>query len=457
MKKEKLFFCGIGGSGMSALAMYCKHLGFEVCGSDRNYDQGKLPEYYQKIKSFGIELFPQDGSAINSDISKVIASSAVEDKIPDIKAAKEKNVTIQLRASLLAELFNKQKGIAVAGTSGKSTTTAMIAHILRALKQSPNVINGAIMLNATSDDGLGNTYFGDSDLCVIEADESDGSIQHYNPAIAVLNNISFDHKPLPELRALFSGFLSRAKLGAIINRDDAETYALKDMHPKTISFSIKNKDADLFAENIQQTGFTTSFKVHNTLVKMNIPGDHNVQNALAALCVVKLLDLDFSAACKALETFQGTKRRMQHIGTTKNNIIVIDDFAHNADKIKASLSTLQALNKPIHAMFQPHGFTPTLQQKDDLIEVFSTFLKEKDFLYIPEIYFAGGTVERKISSKDLTDAINKNNRHAFFFEKRDEIKQAIIDNASNDNIIIIMGARDDTLTDFAKEIFSGLK
>jgi len=449
--KQSYFFCGIGGSGMSSLAQVLLARGHTVYGSDRSYDQGQSPEKFAKLQEMGITLCPQDGSGISSKIDFFIVSSAVEESIPDVQAALKQEIVIKKRAALLAEIFNNSKGIAIGGTSGKSTTTAMLGHILEHLDFSPTVINGAIMLEHGTK-GLGNVMLGQSELCVIEADESDGSIALYAPHIAILNNITLDHKPLEELRPLFTDFLSKAA-HAVVNLDDTEAAKLAITNDYTVTYAIDNLDADLCADNLIAQKDGILYTVNGIDGSLAVPGRHNVSNALAALAAATVLGAPLADAVQAMRSFQGVQRRLQTIGTA-GGITFIDDFAHNGDKIAASLATLKQHPGRLLVMFQPHGFAPTRMMRGELVETFSNGLGKDDELLMPEIYFAGGTTTKDISSNDIIQDVLKNGKKAQFFENRGAVGAYINTTAQTGDRVVIMGARDDTLTDFVKKLMA---
>ncbi|MCB1556715.1 MAG: UDP-N-acetylmuramate--alanine ligase, partial [Alphaproteobacteria bacterium] len=339
-----LFFSGVGGSGMSALARLCIARGTEVSGSDRARDRGDHPAGFAALEKDGVAFFPQDGSGVTDTIDAVIVSSAIEESVPDVKAAREKGIPIYRRAEWLAGFFNDQKGIGIAGTSGKTTVTAMIGHMLSACGAVPTVINGGVMKNFGTN-ALVPSPATEAGFFVAEMDESDGSIALFTPFLAVLNNVSLDHKPLAELRPLFAAFLKRARMGAVINADDPEAWALRDSHPVTCRYGIDRSDAELNARDVSLFPDRVSFSLSRVgdsatyRVTVPVPGRYNVSNALAALSVAHVLGLPMERAVKALEGFAGVRRRMEIVGSTRN-ITVIDDFAHNPDKIAASLSAL---------------------------------------------------------------------------------------------------------------------
>src|SRR5580700_11719317 len=221
------FFCGVGGSGMTPLALIIQAKGGRVEGSDRALDQGRNPERFDFLRARGVRLYPQDGSGVCRASQTLVTSAAVEETIPDVQAARRVGAALTTRAKLLAELFNASAlGVGVAGTSGKSTTVGMIGWILHRAGKSPTIMNGADMKNFIDPGSpFASARVGDGDIFVSEVDESDGSIALFEPRVAVVNNISLDHKSLDELRALFSGFIAKAQT-VVLNLDNAETAAL---------------------------------------------------------------------------------------------------------------------------------------------------------------------------------------------------------------------------------------
>ena len=418
-------FCGVGGSGMSALALICKQKGARVFGSDRAYDQGQSCEKFEALTAQGIELVPQDGSGVLGNLDALIVSSAVEDSIPDVAAAKAQGVPIIKRAELLAGMFNASEcGISVAGTSGKSTVTGMVAHVLMALDHDPTVMNGAVIKSLESNMRVGAGPF------VTETDESDGTIALYEPDIAVVNNIAIDHMSMGELEKLFGNFISRAKRAVVLNFDDQRLKMLAGRaQVPVISYQL----ADAPQMNLQ------------------VPGRHNVSNALACLAVCEALEIERGQAITALEGFTGIKRRMELVGE-KNGITVLDDFAHNPDKIAATLSTLKETEGRIIVMFQPHGFGPLKLMGHEIAQSFADHMDEDDILIMPDPYYAGGTADRSVGGKDVIGWAEEQGVNAHWFETRSETQPLILEQAREGDRIVIMGARDDTLSDFAAEI-----
>src|SRR5437016_7658532 len=242
------FFCGVGGSGMTPLALIIQARGGRVEGSDRALDQGRNSERFDFLRARGIGLHPQDGSGIARATQILVTSTAVEETVPDVQAARRIGAAITTRANLLAQLFNRAAlGIGVAGTSGKSTTVGMIGWILHCAGRSPTIMNGADMKNfIDASSPFASARVGESDIFVSEVDESDGSIAFFEPSIAVVNNISLDHKSLDELRSLFGGFIPKAQT-VVLNLDNAETAALAaDVAPgQAVTYSLHDARADL--------------------------------------------------------------------------------------------------------------------------------------------------------------------------------------------------------------------
>lgn len=457
------FFCGIGGSGMLPLALILKGRGAKIAGSDRALDQGRTPEKFAFLKRQGIALFPQDGSGVTDPDTTVVASAAVEDSVPDVAAAKRIGARLMLRPQLLAELFNAApKSIGVAGTSGKSTVTAMIGWILADMGLDPTIVNGAVMTNFTSGEApFSSARVGTGEVFVAEVDESDGSIARYDPWLAVVNNIALDHKTMDELRTLFAGFVARAG-HAVLNLDNAETAALVATLPadRTTTYSLKKKSADLVAGEISPAPSGISFVVRarsgeTASVKLPVPGRHNVSNALAALAAAHMLDIPLAQAADSLGRFRGVRRRLEVVGTA-GGVTVIDDFAHNPDKIAATLSTLHDFSGRLLIMFQPQGYGPLRLMKDQFIAEFARDLAADDVLVMPEPVYYGGTTDRSVSSIDIITGVVARGKRAESYLSRAECGARLAALARPGDRIVIMGARDDTLTAFAQDLLQRL-
>lgn len=463
MNQDDYFFCGIGGSGMLPLAMIVQARGGRLEGSDRSRDQGRTPEKFAWLEAHGVTLHPQDGSGVTRAGQTVVATGAIEDTVPDIGAARRAGARIVTRPELLSQLFNAAPtSIGVAGTSGKSTITGMIAWILHQTGRAPTVMNGAVMKNfADADHPFASALIGGPDLFVSEVDESDGSIARYDPTVAVVSNISLDHKSMEELRDLFGGFTGRATK-AVLNLDNLETQALAQSLPgdKVITFALGEESATLNAHDLEPmpTGmrFTlTELGGAKHAVVLNVPGAHNVANALAALGAVRAIGVPLAEAVAALETFAGIRRRMEVVGTA-SGVIVIDDFAHNPDKIAATLKTLHAFDGRLLILFQPHGFGPLRLMQAEFIDGFAGLMREEDVLLMPEPVYFGGTTDRSVGSEDIASGIRAVGRTAEALPTREACGDRLIELARPGDRIIVMGARDDTLSVFAADLLGRL-
>lgn len=463
MNQDDYFFCGIGGSGMLPLAMIVQARGGRIEGSDRSRDQGRTPEKFAWLEAHGVTLHPQDGSGVTRPDQIVVATGAIEDTVPDIGAAKRAGARIVTRPELLSQLFNAAPAsIGVAGTSGKSTITGMIAWILHSAGREPTVMNGAVMKNfADADHPFASALIGGPDLFVSEVDESDGSIARYDPTVAVVSNISLDHKSMEELRDLFGGFTGRAAK-AVLNLDNVETQALAQSLPgeKVITFALGEESATLNAQDLEPlpTGmrFTlTELGGAPLPVVLNVPGAHNVANALAAIGAVRAIGVPLARAVAALESFAGIRRRMEVVGTA-NGITVIDDFAHNPDKIAATLKTLHAFDGRLLILFQPHGFGPLRLMKDEFIDGFAGLLRAEDVLLMPEPVYFGGTTDRSVGSEDIASGVRAAGRTAEALPTREACGDRLVELARPGDRIIVMGARDDTLSTFAATLLDRL-
>ncbi len=449
---------------MLPLALILKSRGFAVCGSDRSLDQGRTAQKFDFLRASGISLFLQDGSGIQNAGVVVVVSAAIEETVPDIQAARRVGARVVTRAELLADLFNAApKSIGVAGTSGKTTTTGMIGWILQESGRAPTIMNGGVMKNfVTPDIPFASSVVGTGGIFVSEVDESDGSIALYNPDIAVLNNVALDHKSLDELRNLFRDFVAKAAM-IVVNLDNAEAARLITDLPagKVLSYSRARPSAFLQAGELVPATDGIVFKLvergsrSELRVTLKTPGRHNVENALAALCVARACEVELSDAAHAIESFIGIRRRMEIVGTA-NGIIVIDDFAHNPDKIAATLSTLRAFPGRLLVMFQPHGFGPLNKMKDAFVACFARELGEDDVLVMPAPVYFGGTVDRAVTSADIVAGVRAQGRHANDFADRDACGDMLADVAKPGDRIVIMGARDDTLSSFAADLLTRL-
>lgn len=459
------FFCGIGGSGMLPLAQLAYGFGHAVAGSDRSYDQGRTPEKFAWLEGNGFTLFPQDGSGLVSAEQTLIASAAVEDTVPEVARAKELGCERMTRAELLAELFNEAGySIAVGGTSGKSTVTGMIAWILADAGHDPTVMNGAVMKNfADEANPFASARVGSPRVFVSEVDESDGSIALFKPTIGVLLNVSLDHKSIEELRQLFGDYIAAAG-GAVINLDDEESRFLADRASQKVTFGIEQQNADITVEpdSIQHGPSSIRAVLLDNRSRevfpldLPMPGMHNLSNALAAIAALGAAGVETSRSVYALGRFKGLARRFDVVGTSPSGISVIDDFGHNPEKCAATLRTLKATEGRVIAFFQPHGYGPLRQMGDELAQTFANELGPDDITIMCDPVYFGGTVDRSAGTERIIDLIEQAGGSAEHIPAREACGDRIVELARPGDRVVIMGARDDTLSAFAKGVLERL-
>lgn len=448
------FFIGIAGVGMSAIAQYLQGIGKNVSGSDRYFK----PEEYNKTKTQleaeGIQCFVQDGSGITQETDLVVVSTAIEDSVYEVKKAKELNIPIVRRSELLAMISASKKTIAVAGTSGKSTTSAMLYQILYDAGLEPSIISGAGLTSIIKQGKIGNAAVGKGDWLIIEADESDGSVVQYKPEIGLLLNIDKDHQEIDELIHLFSIFKGNTNGLFIVNQSNPLAKTLSENQAQ--DFGFNDEKAGFSAENFVQNGFELTFTIAGQDFKMNSIGQHSVENATAAVSVAHQIGIDLKTCAESLSKYEGIYRRHQILGQ-KNGVWVIDDYGHNPAKCSASIRACQLVGEGrVVAWFQPHGYGPTRFLKNDFIAEFSGVLRPQDMLLMSEIFYAGGTAEKDISANDLILGIKENGKIADFIEDRKNLLPYLKQNLKTGDILLLMGARDPSLEDFCKEIFEGL-
>jgi UDP-N-acetylmuramate--alanine ligase len=459
------FFVGIGGSGMLPLAQILRGRGAVVAGSDRSFDQGNSPEKFAALERQGFALHSQDGSGIVSRDQIVVASAAVEDSVPEIARARALDCLRLTRAELNSILFNTSgAGLAVAGTSGKSTVTGMLGWILHATGREPTIMNGAVMKNFVSPERpFASAVVGSQSLYVSEVDESDGSIALYRPAVGVLLNVSLDHKSMEELRQLFGDYLNRSRI-AVVNADDEEALALLPHAKKVITFGIAQDKAQIgvipgsIAEGPMRQAALVVDRHDGSehALRLNLPGRHNLSNALAAIAAAAAAGVPVAAAVEALAGFDGLARRFELIGVSPSGITVIDDFGHNPEKCAATLRTLKAHPGRVLAFFQPHGYGPLRQMGDELAGTFAQLLSREDRVILCDPVYFGGTVDRSEGSERIVRLIGEAGTAAEHIPERTDVGERLAQLARPGDRIVVMGARDDTLSTFARELYQRL-
>lgn len=458
MAGKRFHFAGVGGSGMSALAQYAVQAGAAVSGSDRDFDRGGRGEIRRALEAAGVEIALQDGSGVSRDCDAVVVSTAVENEVPDVAAARGLGVPLVHRSELLADFTASGRSIAVTGTSGKSTVVAMVFTVLGAAGLEPSVITGGALTALAESGKLGNAAAGAGDLLVFEADESDGSLVRYRPWCSVLLNLQRDHKEPAEVEKMFAALRERTRGPFLAGEDPALDEVAKGAERFALDPGCGGRpglDGALRAGSVALEPGSARFTLDGVEFRLPVPGLHNVRNALAAAAVCRAAGVDFAASATALSGFKGVERRFQTVGEA-GGVTVIDDFAHNPDKIAAALAAARARGGRVLAVFQPHGFGPTRFLKDGLIAAFADGLGPGDMVWLPEIYFAGGTVKRDISSLDIVEGINRRGGRAFYAASREEIEAEVPGACRPGDTVLVMGARDPSLTGFCRRLLAGI-
>ena len=413
---RSIHFIGIGGVGMNGLAQLAAQSGYSVSGSDRAYHPSAHP--FDILEKAGIRMTPQDGTGISKQTGKVVYSTAIESDNPDLTTARECGIPLLHRAECLKELIGDDELIAVAGTAGKTTTTGLLGWIFESLGKDPTVYNGAAVLNWKSDARLGNVRKGNGKLWIIEADESDRSFLNFHPTHSIITNISKDHYDLDELHSMFDQF-ERQTAGV----------TLRGENPSALDMEIRTR----------------------------MIGRHNLENARCAALLCRELGLDMDQVHQAIQQFRGIERRLEVVGEA-DGVTVIDDYAHNPAKISAALSAASGLFEQVHVFWRPHGFTPLHQGMSEFTEAFAAHWKTNggSILILP-VFYAGGTVERKATSEDLTERLNSAGVPASYVPDYENLKQELESRAVEGDVILGMGARDPRLRELDEKPGFGAK
>lgn len=444
----KIFFSGIGGSGVSAIACFMADRGHEIWGSDRAFDTNPNHPVYTLFKTKGIKIVRQDGNGIDNSFDMAIFSTAVEHNNPEFIKAKSLNIPVKTRPEFLAQIVSEFKTIAIAGTSGKSTTSGMLAFLMQKLGLETNFIGGGRVKQFKTETNPGNSLVGKSERLVIEACESDGTIVNYMPEHTVILNLAVDHHSVNETAEMFNKLIENTTGKIIVNSDDNNIKLLK--HGNAVHFSIDSR-SKYKAENITYKPFDTEFYLSGTSFKLSIPGKYNLYNALACIVMLYETGIPLKDISGILHEFTGIERRFDvHLNDGKR--LVIDDYAHNPHKITSAMQAVQKTTDSVCYIFQPHGFGPTRIMKNEYIEAFSQNLRYKDLLLMLPIFYAGGTVSKDISSEDLAQGVKTSGKNAEAVKDRNEV----LVKCMNYNACVVMGARDETLSDFARLIANSL-
>lgn len=443
-RKLKIFFSGIAGSGISAIAGFMAEKGHIIAGSDRAFDLDPVHPLKKIFQSGGITIVPQDGSGIDTTFDFAVFSTAVEPECPDALKAGTIGIPVKTRPEYLAEITETFKTIAVSGTSGKSTSSGMLAFLMKRLGLNPNFIGGGRVKNFKSSSNPGNYLAGDSDCLIIEACESDGSIVNYKPQHSIILNLSLDHHTVDKTAMMFKSLIKNTMEKVITNADDKNL--IKITPGEVTAFSIHNPSKYRAAKIIYKP-FSTDFSLNKTNFSLSLPGKYNLYNALSCIAMLSEIGISLKTIADFLPEFQGIDRRFD-VHLNDRNRLVIDDYAHSPHKISSLMQTVKKLNKHICYIFQPHGFGPTRLMKKKYIEIFTENLRDSDHLILLPIFYAGGNASKDISSHDLADGIKLKGKSVEIVKKREDILKKLYKSQA----YVIFGARDETLACFAKQI-----
>ena len=440
-----IHFVGIGGSGMSGIAEVLINLGYAVQGSDL-----KPNAVTAHLASIGAKIAIGHVAANVAGADVVVVSGAIARGNPEVDAAMEQRIPVVARAQMLGELMRFRYSIAVAGTHGKTTTTSLVASILAEGGEDPTFVIGGRLKSAGS-----NARLGAGRYLVAEADESDASFTHLQPLIAIVTNIDNDHMvthggDFELLKQSFVDFLHNLPFYglAVLCLDDANVRSIvRAVGRPIVSYGISAEDADIRAVNIRRHGLQTTYDVVRVAgppltVTVNLPGTHNVLNSLAAIVVASELGIDDAAIQRALASFQGVDRRLQHIGdvqTAAGRVTIIDDYGHHPTEVTATLEALRQgyPGRRIVLAFQPHRYTRT----HDLIDDFSKALSSADALLVTEVYAAGETPIPGADGRAICRAVRGRGLvEPVFVEKVEDLADSLVDVLRDGDVIVTMGA-----------------
>lgn len=446
-KVKHIHFVGVGGSGMSGIAEVLAHLGYTVSGSDI-----AASATTRRLEGEGVRVVIGHAAENIQGAQAVVVSTAVKADNPEVVAAREKQIPVVPRAQMLAELMRLKRGIAIAGTHGKTTTTSLVTSILAEGGVDPTFVIGG-RLNAAG----ANARLGSGDFLVAEADESDASFLFLSPVISVVTNIDADHMEtyghdFERLKGAFVDFLNRLPFYgvAVVCGDDANVRAIMPQVAKQIVTYGLNPECNFHAENVVADGGQMRFdcvrvngSVSRLSITLNTPGMHNVLNALAAIAVATELQISDAAIIKALAEFKGVGRRFQRYGEVAlpagGSFTLVDDYGHHPVEMAATLAAARGAfpGRRLVLAFQPHRYTRTRDCFEDFVKVLSTV----DALLLAEIYAAGEAPIVAADGRSLARALRVTGKvEPVFVEDIAEMPQSIMDVARDGDVVLCMGA-----------------
>ncbi len=443
----KVFFVGIGGIGMSGLAQLLVSQGYSVAGSDRGLAEPGKAELYEKLRRQGIRLYEQDGSGVNAELpDELIVSTAVEAGNPDLVAKPAIPVLHRARALAQALANTGAQLIGIAGSCGKTSVTGWIASALKAIGEPVLVVNGGYFAGTLPDNLPGNFMANASPRwAVVEIDESDHSINEFSPDYGVLLNVGNDHYEEAELRRVFAAFMGRCKKGVVCLKE-LERLA-DDCKVPVQAFSPEQAENALFPTNytMDKNGIRFDIQGVGHFVSGQ-SGHHSALNATAVVALLKMLPLSVEQAqlAAAIAAFPGIHQRFEVMGAMVDGTPLVNDYAHNPEKIQAAISTAQErFDSPIVAIFQPHGFRPLEFMREPLAGVLKGLLRPSDVFYMLPVYYAGGSASFKPTSEEVVAQLIANGIAAKAIQRSEAL--ALIQAIPQKGCVLVMGARDSSL------------
>ena len=422
-----------------------------VTGSDRYWDQGRDLDILQKLRAAGVELRPQDGSAITAETRGLVVSTAIEKDNPELLAAQARGVPVVHRAQMLARLCYGKRLVAIAGTSGKSTVTGMVGWICECLGKDPTVVNGGAVLNWRSDYRAGNVRVGRGNLWVVETDESDRSFLNFDPEWAIVTNLSKDHFEFDETVSLFKQFAERVRAGVVCG--PGVQALLKE------SAGGNAAAAPVFVEepfDWRGEEGRHAFWYKGLLFQSPLIGRHNAENAFLAVVLCDQLGLDMAAVHNALSSFRGIERRLERVGEA-GRVTVVDEYAHNPAKIGAAWRAVAERHGRVLGVWRPHGFAPLASMMEELTDAFASVCRPDDRLFLLPVYYAGGTASRKVSSMDLAGRLHARGVKVELVDDYDALMSRVLLERRAGDAVLVMGARDPGLPAFARQLVGALQ